>query len=371
MHRYAAATTLSIILTALSVSIILTTLSVGDTPQQTAEPELRPVLWAEAKAEHAGLLDFAGTIQPRVGADLAFRTLGRVIARNVKVGDIVKKGDVLMALDPLALEFSLRGAEAAVRSAQASLDNAQANATRKQTLVSSNSVSQADVELAQQSLISAQANRDKARASLDKAREQLGYATLNADFDGAITATSANVGQTVALGQTVLSLARLDQRDAVVDVPEALVGPIRSTPEIAVELQLDPTVTALGTLREIAPEADAATRTYRVKIAIDNAPKSFRLGSVVTIRFSTEDGTEVIRVPSSAVFHADGKDYVWRIDDAGKTLRLTELRIDSQTARAPLVRVLSGLARGDKIVAAGVDQLKDGQAVKLGQERRT
>lgn len=362
MQRHPAAITLSVILMVLPFNVAA---------PHSAEPNIRPVLWAEVKAEHAGLLDFAGTIQPRVEADLAFRTLGRVISRNFKVGDIVRKGDVLMSLDPLALQFSLRSAEADVRSAQASLDNAQTVATRKQTLVSSNSASQADVELAQQGLISAQADRDKAQARVDKAREQLGYATLKAAFDGAITSTSADVGQTVALGQTVLSLARLDQRDAVADVPESLLGLIRATPKIAVELQLDPAATVPGTLREIAPEADAITRTYRIKIAVDSAPKSFRLGSVVTVRFSTEDAAEVIRLPNSAIFRSDGKDYVWRIDGARKAVKRTELQIDPKTAMAPLVRVLSGISRGDKIVAAGVDQLKDGQIVKLGQERRT
>jgi membrane fusion protein, multidrug efflux system len=360
---------------AIALSVILATLSFGSTGTRAEEaeatPVVRPVLWVEAKAEHAGLLDFVGTVQPRVHVDLAFRTLGRVISRNVNIGSVVKAGDILMTLDPLALKFALRMSEANLRSAEASLENARLVAERKQKLVSSNTVSQVDVDLAQQSLVSAQASRDQSQASLDKARQQLSYAELKADFDGVITSTSAEVGQTVALGQTVLTLARLDQRDAVVDVPEALLRPIRNTPEITVELQLDKTVTAEGTLREIAPEADPTTRTYRVKIAIDGAPQAFRLGSVVTVHFSTEDGAEVIRLPKSSIFSKDGKDYVWLIDEKDSAVRLTELKIDPPSADATYVRVLSGVSRGDKIVAAGVDQLKDGETVKLGQERRS
>ena len=294
-----------------------------------------------------------------------------MIAKHVQVGDIVKQGDTLMELDPLSLEFAVRSAEADLRSANAALENARVTEKRKRILASTNSVSQADLEAAEQALISAEANTEKMEASLAKAQEQLSYAYLKADFDGVITATSADLGQTVTSGQTVLTLARLDQRDAVVDVPEALVRPIRSTPEIDVNLQLDPSMQAKGTLREVSPEADTTTRTYRVKVAIDNAPEGFRLGSVVTVRFSTEDGLEVIRLPQSAVFQKDGKNYVWRVDKDGKKVAMTAVEIDPKTTDAGLVRVLSGVERGDKIVAAGVDQLKDGQTVTLGQERRT
>ncbi|OLP42526.1 efflux RND transporter periplasmic adaptor subunit [Rhizobium oryziradicis] len=336
-----------------------------------AAAEVRPVLWVEAKAEHAGLLNFAGTVEPRIKTDLAFRTLGRVTARNVQVGDVVKQGAVLMEIDPLALQLAVRSAQADLNSAQAQLENARITEKRKETLAASNSVSQADLELAQQGLISAQASVDKSQSSLDKAREQLGYALLKADFDGAITSTLGNVGQTVASGQTMLTLARLDQRDAVVDVPEALLPAVRATPEINVELQLDPHVTARGILREVAPEADATTRTHRLKIAIDTAPAAFRLGSVVTVRFSTDDGLEVIMLPTSALLHRDGKDFVWRIDPDGKQVHLTAVKTDPKFANSSHMRILSGVSRGDKIVAAGVDELQDGQNIRLGQERRT
>ncbi|WP_137131014.1 efflux RND transporter periplasmic adaptor subunit [Rhizobium sp. FY34] len=357
--------------TAISLALAAFLLQSGLPRAEEAQPEARSVLWVTARAEHSGLLDFAGKIQPRVEADLAFRTLGRVVSRNVKLGDIVRKGDVLMAVDPLALELAVRSTEAEVRSAQAQLQNAQTIAERNQILVTSKSASQADLEVAEQSLIAAQANLDRANSSLDKAREQLTYATLKADFDGAITATAANVGQTVAVGQTVLTLAGLEQRDAVVDVPEALLTPIRSAPDVTVELQLDPTISTSGTLREIAPEADATTRTYRVKIAIDKAPPSFRLGSVATVRFSADMPSEAIRLPASAVFDEEGKHFVWRIDKASNAVRKTEIDIGSLTAQTVLVTVKSGLSLGDRIVAAGVDQIKDGQIVKLGQERRT
>jgi membrane fusion protein, multidrug efflux system len=339
-------------------------------PVMGSEP-VRTVIFLEVRSPHSDRLHFAGTIQPRVEADLAFRTFGRIIRNAVQVGDIVKRGDVLMELDPLAAQLAVRSAGAEVRSADAQLENARIAAKRNQVLVSSRSASQADLEVAEQALIAAQANLDRAQASLQKANQQLDYTTLRADFDGAITRRNADVGETVAVGQNVLELARLDQRDAVIDVPESLLEPLRQTQQVKVDLQLDPTVSVNGFLREVAPEADPTTRSYRVKISIDGAPVAFRLGSVVTVRLANMADNAAISVPSSAVFHENSATYVWLIGRNSSRLEKKEVILAPDTTERDTRQILSGLVEGDRIVVTGVDQLKDGQVVKLGQERRT
>ncbi|MDQ0419487.1 RND family efflux transporter MFP subunit [Peteryoungia aggregata LMG 23059] len=341
-------------------------------PVHSADQDpVRTVVFAEVKADHSDLLRFAGTIQPRVEADLAFRTFGRIIRNSVQVGDIVKRDDILMELDPLTAQLAVRSAQAEVRSAEAQLENARIVANRNQILVSSRSASQADLEVAEQALIAAQANLDRAQASLQKANQQLGYTTLRADFDGAITRRNADVGETVAVGQAVLELARLDQRDAVIDVPESLLEPLRNSQKVQIDLQLDPTVSVGGSLREIAPDADPTTRSYRVKIALDDAPVSFRLGSVVSVSLTNVVENAEVTLPSSAVFSENGISHVWRIEPETNQLKKTEVTVVAETTAADTLRILAGLSRGDRIVVTGVDQLKDGQVVKLGQERRT
>lgn len=350
-----------------------------DKDQPPAAP--RPVRAVTVKAEHLLGISFAGTVQARVETELAFRTLGRIILRKAEVGDIVHKGDVVAEIDPLALQFAVNSAEADLRNAQAAYENAEITEKRRRTLASSNAGSVADLEVAEQGLKSAEADLGQARAKLDKAREQLGYARLQAEFDGVVTSVSAEVGQTVTAGQTVMKVARLDQRDVVVDVPEGRLGTLKEGSTFTVALQLDPTKQTKGTLREIGPEADAETRTHRLKIAINDAPEVFRLGAVVTATANRAEHDGVILLPATAILKKDGAANVWVIDRTKSVVSLRKVTLDPASAASVAsadsdrVQVVSGLSDGDAVVVAGVNQLADGQTIKTpelktGEESR-
>jgi len=330
----------------------------------------RPVKVVIAAAEQDKVPSLPGVVRARIETDLAFRTLGRMVSRKVDVGDLVHKGDVLAEIDPLSLQLAVKSAEADLRNAQAQLENAATTEMRKRRLLQSNAASIADHDLAEQRLKSATANASKATASLAKAHEQLGYAELRAEFDGVVTATSAEMGQTVSAGQPVLKLARLEQRDVLVDVPQAQFSKIRLDDRFSVALQLDSRIQAIGVVREIAPQADPNTRTYRLKIAIDQAPDIFRLGAVVTATPLVGERKRAIALPLSAIRHVGGASQVWVVDrsTAQVALRAVELEGPASDARSVLVR--SGLLEGEEVVVAGVDELADGQKVKLGQEPR-
>jgi membrane fusion protein, multidrug efflux system len=330
----------------------------------------RPVKVVIAAAEQDKAASSPGVVRARIETDLAFRTLGRMVSRKINVGDLVHKGDVLAEIDPLTLMLAVRSAEAELRNAQAELENAATNETRKRRLVQSKAVSIADHDLAKQQLKSATANVAKATASLAKAHEQLGYSELRAEFDGVVTATSAEVGQTVSAGQPILKLARLEQRDVVVDVPEAQFSSIRLDDRFSVALQLDSKIQTIGIVREISPQADTTTRTYRLKIAIDRALDVFRLGAVVTATPLADEKKQAIALPLSAIRHEGGTSQVWVLNRSTAQVTLRAVEIDGPASNARSVMVQSGLREGEEIVIAGVDELTDGQKVKLGQEPR-
>ncbi|WP_426129062.1 efflux RND transporter periplasmic adaptor subunit [Pararhizobium sp. PWRC1-1] len=335
--------------------------------EQTAP---RPVKVVTAAAEQDKVASSPGVVRARIETDLAFRTLGRMVSRKVNVGDLVHKGDVLAEIDPLTLLLAVRSAEAELRNAQAELENAATNEARKRRLVLSKAVSIADHDLAEQQLKSATANAAKATASLAKAHEQLGYSELKAEFDGVVTATSTEMGQTVSAGQPILKLARLEQRDVVVDVPEAQFSNIRVDDRFSVALQLDSRIQSIGVVREISPQADTNTRTYRLKIAIDQSPDIFRLGAVVTATPLAEEKKRTIALPLSAIRHEGGASQVWVLDRSTAQVALRAVELDGPASDARSVLVQSGLREGEEIVIAGVDELTDGQKVKLGQEPR-
>ncbi|MBM3094710.1 efflux RND transporter periplasmic adaptor subunit [Ensifer sp. T173] len=335
---------------------------------ETTRP--RPVKSVTAKAAQMELLHLPGIVQARVETDLAFRTLGRVVSRKVSVGELVRAGDIVAEIDPIALQLSVRSAEADLRNAEAQFENALLTQDRKRRLASTSTGSIADLDLADQMLKSAWAGVGKANASLDKAREQLGYAALTAEFDGVVTATWAEVGQTVTAGQPVLKLARLDQRDVVVDVPDAYFRSLRQGDRFDVALQLDNTLRTSGLLHEIGPQADAGTRTHRLKIAIDQAPEVFRLGSVVTAAPPDLLQGRPISVPATAVVKKDGADHVWVVDPATHAVSLKSVRLDTPSTDIRSVRILSGLKDGEEVVVAGVNELAEGQSVRTEQDNR-
>ena len=335
--------------------------------KEEAQPQpIRPVLSTIAKTSETSTLSLPGTIEAKIQTQLAFRVLGRIVARNVSVGDIVKKGDVVAAIDPLSLELAVRSAQSDLANSQAELVNATSSEARQQSLAATKSGSEASLEQAIQAHKSAVANVGKSQANLDKAQEQLGYAKLLAEFDGVVTATSAEVGQVVSAGSSIVTIARPDQRDAVIDVPEAGFGKLSVGAPFQVALQLDPTVTTKGVVREIAPEAESLTRTSRTKITLIDPPEAFRIGSVISAS-ATIASKPMIVLPSSAILLKDGKANVWIVDTAAAKVSLHPVTLDGLVVDGGSVNVTSGINPGERVVVAGVHKLSDGQAVRIDQ----
>ena len=325
----------------------------------------RSVLTVFAAPQTARTVGFAGTVEPRYKSDLGFRVLGRVISRDVNVSDVVRKGQRLATLDPLTYQLAVRSAQADLVSATARLENAAATEFRQRTLLQQNITTQAQYDAAKQARESAEAGVTSARANLDKAEEQLGYAELRAEFDGVVTATEAELGQVVQPGQTVVSVARPDIRDAVVDLPESIGRDLRPGARFDIALQVDPSVRAAGSVREIAPQADPATRTLRVRITLDNPPESFRLGTTITASV-TRQAASGIELPASALLERDGRTMVWVVDPATRTVSTRDVTIAARDGSA--VRILDGLTSGTRLVTAGVHSLTPNQTVKIADE---
>lgn len=344
--------------------LIVSAIVAGCSEQQSPPEEpVRPVLSIVLEPQPRLQSSFAGTIQPDVSAELSFRVLGRIVARDVEVGDIVTHNQVLASLDPSTLQLQVQAARADVTSAQAQLANASASEERQRALLESNSTSQAAYDAARQALDSATANLQAAEAALSKAEEQLSYAQLTSDFDGVVTATGGEVGQIVSPGQMVVTVAKADARQAVIDIPTEQAVLLSKDDNFQVVLQSAPSISTEARVREIAPQADSATRTRRVKLEVGpGASPNFRLGSTITA-LRQDGGQPPILLPATAILRKDGKTSVWAVDPASSTVALKDVEIADISPALVLLR--SGANAGDRIVTAGVNSLKPGQQVKL------
>lgn len=326
---------------------------------------VRPALTMVVTPRAASVSGFTGTVEPQTTTDLAFRVGGRLVSRSVDVGATVTKGQPLAAIDSTSLEFAVRSAQADLTSAQSQLALASAEETRQRSLLETNNVSQSVVDAAVQQRQAAQSQVTRAQSALSKAEEELGYAEVSSDYDAVVTAVSAQVGQVVAAGQTVLTVAQPAARDAVVDVPDDLSAVMRIGTAFDVALQLDPSIKASGTVREIAPQADQATRTRRVKIGLANPPNTFWLGTTVTAALSTA-ATTSLDVPASALLDDGGTTKIWVVDPTTSTVASRPVTV-GPAAPDGLVPVVTGLSAGERVVTAGVHSLKDGQQVRLAE----
>ena len=324
--------------------------------------DIRPVrvieLVADAGAERS---QFSGDVRPRYESQLGFRVGGKIIERKVDVGATVKRGTVLMRLDPQDIRLAETQARATLRAADTERELAAADYQRHVNLRSQNFVSQAVLDAKQSTLKAAQANVDAARAGLRGQSNQADYTTLVADVDGVVTAIDAEVGQVVQAGTPVVRVARTAEKEVVIGIPENKVDGLRQSADVTVRLWADAEQTIPGKIREIAPMADAATRTYTVKVALP-ARADARLGMSATVELATGAATTGgLRVPLTALVNNKGASSVWVVENGA--VRLVPVQVAGQVDNDVLV---SGAVRaGQNVVTAGVNLLKPGQKVRI------
>ena len=338
----------------------------GCSREEPAPEPVRPVLSIRVVSQSEESLGrFAGNIQARYETNLGFRVPGRIANRAVDVGAEVGPGDLLATLDPTDQQNQLRAAQGDLAKVEAQWINAQANARRQQELFDRGVGAQAQLDIAQTDLKTTGASLDQAKASVRQARDQLNYSELRADHAAIVTAWNAEAGQVVAAGQQVVTLARPDIKEAVIDLPDVLVDRLPADVVFTVAAQLDPSINSLATVREIEPQAQSATRTRRARLTLAQAPQGFRLGTAISVTLSSAIAPR-IELPASAVQTRDGKTRIWVIDDATQTVAPRDVSLLSRDNAS--VVLAGGVVAGERVVSAGVNSLKPGQKVKVDKD---
>ena len=331
--------------------------------------DIRPVRAMQISSAGAeNMVELAGDIQPRYESRLGFRVGGKVIARQVEIGSVVKRGQLLMQIDPRDLQLSQSQANASVNAAASNLSLAKAELERYRELRQKNFVSQAVLDAKEAAYKSALANHEQSNAALNIATNQNSYANLVADADGVVTALQAEAGQVVAAGTPVVQLARTGEKEARISIPEDQVELVRQVKEMQVRIWANQALVLRGQLRELSPVADPATRTYTAKISIPNAPPEVRLGMTATVSFITKANKNLIRLPLTALLNEKNQTSLWVIENG--VVKSVPVQVGGVMGNE--VVIASGVNAGQMIVTAGVNTLRPGQKVKvLGQELDT
>lgn len=311
--------------------------------------------------------EFSGEVKPRVESRLGFRVAGKITSRAAEMGQKVKAGTVLAQLDPQDYRLAADAARAQLSAAATNRDLAAADLKRFQALRDQNFISGAELERRETAYKAAQAQYEQAQAQLASQGNQARYTSLVADVSGVITAVEAEPGQVVAAGTPVVRIAADGPRDVVFAVPEDKVSALRAGTEVSVRLwagngQLQ------GRIREVAASADPVTRTYPVKVALDPRAQP-PLGATVTVvpQALSHAGTQVIKIPTSALRQEGKGSAVWVLERQSMTVRSQPVEV--ATADGNDAVIAAGLQPGMQIVTAGVHVLAPGQKVSVWQEK--
>ena len=315
-----------------------------------------------AYRQRSQLLVLAGTVVPRIESNLGFRVAGKVVSRHVDVGSTIQPGDLIARLDPADYRLAVDNARAALASAEA--DHARARADHERYLnLRGTAVFTAQMLEQRQSLAAtAQARVEQARSQLASAENNLAYTDLRADTAGVITTVQAEVGQVLAQGQGVVRLARTDELEIAVGVPEHRLKAVRAAEAATYELWSDQGRRFAARLRELSPSADPATRTYPARFTVLEKPDFIGLGMTATLAFERPDGQTVAEVPLSAIFQQGTQPAVWLVDRQSGVVSLRPVTIARW--RNDTAAISGGVRDGDLVATAGVHKLEEGQKVK-------
>jgi RND family efflux transporter MFP subunit len=322
----------------------------------------RPVLVATAHYEaETPERSFVGTIRPRIESDMGFRVPGKVAKRLVEVGQTVEIGQPLATLDEIDLKLQAEQAVAEFTAATGVLAQAAAAEQRAKDLKVKGWTTDAQLDTARAAADEARARLNRAERSVDLTKNSLSYATLPADARGVVTATLIEPGQVVTSGQTAIRVARFGEKEAVVAIPETLVGRAKDG-SASVTLWSEPGKKYTAKLREIAPTADSATRTYLAKFSLPEAGDTVSLGMTATLTLCDKATTRVARLPLSALFNEGDKPSFYVVDDAGE---ITLKPVTVKAYESNDVVISGGVAEGAKVVALGVQKLDPSQKVRV------
>jgi membrane fusion protein, multidrug efflux system len=326
--------------------------------------EVRPVRSTVVAATPGSVgASYSGQVRARYESKLGFQTSGRVVARLVDVGSAVKRGQVLMRLDPAQEALQVVSAVADVDAARSRVAELRVELQRTEQLLARQFASQTELDKQRQALTEAESQLTSAQARQQIKVNQRGYTEVVADRDGVVTALGAEVGQVVSPGQAVVTVAAQGEREVVVSVPESRVFELQQARALQVSVWAQPHKRYEGTLRELAPDTDSVTRTYSARIAVKDADAALMLGMTASVFAPDVGGSTAIRLPLTAVLNKDGRSLVWVVDSASS--RVSPQPVELSGAQNDSVIVASGLAGGETVVTAGVHMLHDGQKVAV------
>ncbi|MCM2318615.1 MAG: efflux RND transporter periplasmic adaptor subunit [Pseudomonas sp.] len=306
---------------------------------------------------------FTGIVAARVQSDLGFRVSGKVLERLVDTGQSVKRGQVLLRLDPVDLKLAAHAQREAVAAARALAQQTGDDEARYRALRGTGAISASAYDQYKAAADAARAQLSAAEAQAEVARNATRYAELLADADGIVMETLVEPGQVVSAGQPVVRLAHAGPREAVVQLPETLRPAVGSAAQAT--LFGNDNINVATRLRQLSDVADRLTRTFEARYVLEGELANSPLGTTITVQIANgqADAQNGLQVPIGALYDTGKGPGVWVIQ--GEPAQVTWRPVAIQHLDDEHARIAGQLSQGERIVALGAHLLREGQQVRV------
>ncbi|UQV48175.1 efflux RND transporter periplasmic adaptor subunit [Janthinobacterium lividum] len=355
----------SVVISVLPLALI----ACGEKKQSDPRNEAPLVRVATVRDATAASRAFTGVIAARVQSDLSFRVAGKVLERLVDTGQSVKRGQVLMRIDPVDLRLAAHAQQEAVAAARARAQQTAQDEARYRDLRGTGAISASSYDQVAAAAAAAQAQLNAAEAQAEVARNASRYTELLADADGLVMETLAESGQVVAAGQAVVRVAHTGRREALIQLPETLRPAVGSAALATLFGKEGAAVPAK--LRQLSDAADRQTRTFEARYVLDGELDNTPLGATVTIQILDAQSARQggMSVPISALYDAGKGPGVWLVQ--GQPAKVSWRPVTVRSLGDNEAGIAAQLKQGDRIVALGTHLLHEGEQVRVADQSAT
>lgn len=331
---------------------------------------IRPVFYQEiSQGSIAGTRTFSGISQAENEANLSFKVGGTLEKIHYKLGQVVKKGNVIAHVNNDDYEINYQKAASSRKNAQIQMDNAKSSFNRVENLFASNNASLSDFEKAKAQYESSKTMLRTAESQLKAARNQLNYTKLKAPFDGSISKIIAKENEMIGAGRPVLLFSSNGNVEIKAQVPENIIQSVTVGLEAKISFTSMPNKVFIGEIYEIG-KSTSGTSTFPLTIRLSNNNDEILPGMACKIELTFDENQndeKFIIISTDAVSHDEGGDFVYILSESDeenyyiakrKNITLGELKSNGY-------EVKDGLNHGEKIITAGLSFMYDGRKVRL------
>ncbi len=306
-------------------------------------------------------ITIVGAVEPDKSSIIASEIEGLVESLSTTEGMFVEQGDVIAKFNTRTIEIDLKEAEANKREAQARYQLAKKNLGRFQELEKKGVASTQQLQDAESEKSALGARIAQIQAQIDGLKYDIEKSSISAPFSGYVTEEFTEVGQWVQKGGPVVELIDIETADINIDMPERYISKVKAGLKVSIAFDALPDMQVEGQITSLVPQADAESRTFPVKINLDNKDGVIKSGMVARVSFPIGEPSTVKLVPKDAIVSQNNGNFIYIVNEGSAH----PLPVNTGMAYEDKIQVIGPVQTGQQVVVKGNERLMPNQPVKI------